>query len=138
MKRSQEKIVKPYVSKRAKTKNNANNQASTTTATKSATTLNKQQHEPKNHTKTITSIQWHPSLDIIASSSLDSQLIIWETSSKDGSIQSSQCFCEHTEAVKDVRWSRDGMSLLTASFDKYCKIIDANTGMEIVIYAFLG
>lgn len=123
MKRSQEKVVKPYVSKRSKTKDNSNNQTP-------STTTNKKESETKHHTKAITRIQWHPSLDIIASSSLDSQIIIWDTSSKDGSIQSSQCFSGHTEAVKDLRWSRDGLSLLTASFDKSCKILDGNTGKK--------
>ena len=130
MKRSQEKVIKPYVSKRSRTAKDSNQTATTTTPITTAST-NKPENQTKHHSKAITRIQWHPCLDIIASSSLDSRIIIWDTSSKDGSFQSSQCFGGHTEAVKDVKWSREGMTLLTASFDKSCKILDSNTGIYL-------
>ena len=130
MKRSQEQKVKPYVSKRLKAKDN--DKVSTTAIQSWCCDLKSKAKQQYQHTKAITRIQWHPSLDTntIASSSLDGQIIIWNSSAKDSSIKSNQCFNGHTEAVKDLKWSRDGMSLLTASFDKTCKILDSNTGTQ--------
>ena len=142
MKRSQDKKVKPYISKRSKLNKNEQSTTTTTTATSTTTSTASIQQSSQDgtkhkHTKAITKLRWNPSLNTntIASSSLDGQIIIWNSYSneRDSTIEFLYRFTAHEEAVKDLKWSQDGMSLLTASFDKTCKMLDANTGMLVLL-----
>lgn len=40
----------------------------------------------------------------------------------------------HTEGVKDLKWSKNGDFLLTASFDKTCKVIDVEKGTSVLTF----
>jgi len=125
MKRSQNQEVKPYVPKRLRTKQSDEKKPQPSETTKST----KDSNTNFKHTKAVTKIKWHPSLDNkVATTSLDGKIIVWEVTSNN-SLTSKQCFTEHHEGIKDLKWNTDGTSFLTASFDKTCKIRDLVTGV---------
>lgn len=147
MKRNQGQPVKPYIPKRLRKQQNERN--SSNESTNSVETNNQRitkqpivvqvnasqdgsQAKPaliKAHAKAVTSLKWNPVFtNNIVSSSLDKEIFLWKYSQ--GRLLREHVVSVHSEGVKDVRWSVDGLSLLSASFDKTCQIIDGVSGVS--------
>jgi len=146
MKRATENLpVKPYISKRQRLKNQEDNRHQATLQQQDdiISTINPvADHIPhhcipkkilvkqKEHSKAVTSVNWNPNVPhILASTSLDSQIILWSVSKKSLSVANK--LATHELAVKDCKWNLNGKHLLTGSFDKSAKVTDVQSGAII-------
>jgi len=86
----------------------------------------KQIHTWKSHTKAITSLRFFPnSGHLLLSSSADSKIKIWDCYHSRSLLRT---YSGHTKSVTDTDFSPDGLSFLSASFDKQMKLWDTETG----------
>lgn len=63
---------------------------------------------------------------------MDHTVCIWNVWSGDQKIARVLCF--HNAAVKDVKWSPQGLSVLSCGFDSSSRLIDVEKGMETQIF----
>ena len=87
------------------------------------------------HQGPINKISWNPSFqDFLLSASMDGLVKIWNVETKPSCLRQVNF---HTQAVKDAKWSIDGLNILSGGYDKYTRICDVTSGM-IVIIDFIG
>jgi len=78
------------------------------------------------HTKAITSIKYFPNTaHLLLSSSLDNKVKIWEMYKDRRCVMT---YSGHKQGVRDIDFNRDGDKFVSASYDKYMKLWDVETG----------
>jgi len=83
-------------------------------------------HTWEGHTKGISCIRWFPkTAHLLLSSSMDSKIKLWEVYNRRRLIQT---YSGHKQAVRDVCFNNDGTQFLSASYDRFCKLWDTETG----------
>ena len=65
------------------------------------------------------------------SAGMDFTAHIWNVWSEGAVREPVRTFSHHTSAIKDARWSSDGVCVLTCGFDQTSRLIDVETGLEI-------
>ncbi|VEP18621.1 conserved hypothetical protein [Hyella patelloides LEGE 07179] len=75
------------------------------------------------HEQYVVSLDWHPHKNLLASSSIDRTVRIWDTSTQ-------ECLqvLEHDNYAWSIAWSHNGKMLASASHDQTAKLWDAETG----------
>lgn len=63
---------------------------------------------------------------------MDQTVNVWNVWSRNQ--QKARVFRCHNAAVKDVRWSSDGLSLLSCGYDCSSRLVDVEKGMETQIF----
>lgn len=81
------------------------------------------------HQGCVNRIAWNPCFaDFLLSASMDSVVKVWN-------VQTSPCCVHqvqtHKQAVKDAKWSHNGLQILSCGYDKIARISDINLGKEI-------
>ncbi|KAJ7981657.1 WD repeat-containing protein [Quillaja saponaria] len=85
------------------------------------------------HTKAVNAIQWSPShAHLLASAGMDHMVCIWNVWSRDKKKASVLNF--HNAAVKDVKWSQQGFSVLSCGYDCKSRLVDVEKGMETQVF----
>ena len=79
------------------------------------------------HQGCVNRISWNPCfVDFLLSGSMDSVVKVWN-------VQTSPCCVynvrSHQQAVKDAKWSHDGLQILSCGYDKMARITDINLGI---------
>lgn len=83
-------------------------------------------HSYRGHTKPITAIRLFPkTAHLVLSSSLDSKVRLWEIYKERRCIMT---YSGHKQGIKDVCFNSDGDRFVTASYDRYMKLWDTETG----------
>lgn len=81
------------------------------------------------HTKAVNALQWSKTQShLLASAGMDSSIYIWNVWSSEQ--KKARVFNIHTAAVKDVKWSDQGLSLLSCGYDCSSRLIDVEKGLE--------
>lgn len=81
------------------------------------------------HAKAVTSIDWSSShVHLLASAGLDGAVCVWNVwSSGEKKVRS---FLHHSAPVKNVKWSKQGLSLLSCGYDCTSRLFDVERGVE--------
>ena len=83
-------------------------------------------HTYKHHSKPITSLRFIPrSSHLLLSASADSTLALWDAHHDRELLRT---YIGHTKAITDTDFSADGTKFLSASYDRYMKLWDTETG----------
>eukprot|EP00268_Persea_americana_P052400 TRINITY_DN5862_c1_g1_i3.p1 TRINITY_DN5862_c1_g1~~TRINITY_DN5862_c1_g1_i3.p1 ORF type:complete len:448 (+),score=83.79 TRINITY_DN5862_c1_g1_i3:42-1346(+) len=86
------------------------------------------------HTKAVNSIQWSPTHShLLASAGMDQTVHVWNVWSNN-SQKKARVFNYHNAAVKDVRWSQEGLFLLSCGFDCSSRLVDVEKGIETQVF----
>ncbi|XP_077243382.1 transducin/WD40 repeat-like superfamily protein [Tasmannia lanceolata] len=85
------------------------------------------------HTKAVNAINWSPTHShLLASAGMDQTICIWNVWSKDE--KKARIFSFHNAAVKDVKWSQEGLSLLSCGYDYSSRLVDVEKGIETQVF----
>lgn len=85
------------------------------------------------HTKAVNSIQWSQSHGhLLASAGMDQTVCVWNVWNRVQ--QKARVFRYHNAAVKDVRWSPQGLSLLSCGYDCSSRLVDVEKGTETQLF----
>ncbi|XP_058091086.1 uncharacterized protein LOC131237380 [Magnolia sinica] len=85
------------------------------------------------HTKAVNAIQWSPThAYLLASASMDQNVCIWNVWSKGQ--KKARIFTFHNAAVKDLRWSQQGLSLLSCGYDCSSRLVDVEKAIEMQLF----
>ncbi|KAK6269828.1 WD40 repeat - like 10 [Theobroma cacao] len=108
--------------------------------------LSSLQHKPKAHTqlsqipeklsvalcghaKAVNAVHWSPThAHLLASAGMDQTICIWNVWSRDQ--KKARVFSFHNAAVKDVKWSQQGLFVLSCGYDCSSRLIDVEKGIE--------
>lgn len=86
----------------------------------------RQIHTWTGHSKGIAVIRWFPgSAHLILSGSMDTKVKLWEVYNKRRCIRT---YMGHKQAIRDVNFNNMGDKFLSASYDRYIKLWDVETG----------
>ncbi|XP_010448247.1 PREDICTED: WD repeat-containing protein 25 [Camelina sativa] len=81
------------------------------------------------HTKAVTAIDWSTThVHLLASAGLDGAVYVWNVWSNDK--KKVRAFLHHNAPVKDVKWSKQGLSLLSCGYDCTSRLFDVERGVE--------
>ncbi|KAJ6298016.1 hypothetical protein OIU76_019191 [Salix suchowensis] len=81
----------------------------------------------RSHTKAVNALDWSPShAHLLASAGMDQTVCVWNVWSRDQKI--ARLFKYHNAAVKDVKWSPHGLSVLSCGYDCSSRLIDVEKG----------
>ncbi|KAL5736143.1 hypothetical protein ACOSQ2_030931 [Xanthoceras sorbifolium] len=81
------------------------------------------------HRKAVNAIHWSPShAHLLASAGMDHTICIWNVWSRDQKL--ARVFSFHNAAVKDVKWSQQGLFLLSCGYDCSSRLVDVEKGIE--------
>ncbi|XP_073054605.1 uncharacterized protein [Primulina eburnea] len=84
------------------------------------------------HTKSVNTVQWSRThAHLLASAGMDHTVCIWNVWSRDQK-RARILNCHHA-AVKDVKWSDDGLSVLSCGYDCTSRLVDVEKGIELQI-----
>ncbi|KAL5204895.1 hypothetical protein ABZP36_009766 [Zizania latifolia] len=85
------------------------------------------------HTKAANSVDWSPShAHLLASAGMDRTVQVFNVWNKGNTTARALKF--HTGAVKDVKWSLNGLSLLSGGYDCSLRLVDVEEGKEIKVF----
>ncbi|XP_062015314.1 uncharacterized protein LOC133731889 [Rosa rugosa] len=85
------------------------------------------------HTKAVNAVHWSPShAHLLASASMDHTICIWSVWNSDQKVARVLNF--HNAAVKDVKWSRDGLFVLSCGYDSSSRLVDVEKGIETQVF----
>jgi WD40 repeat protein/tetratricopeptide (TPR) repeat protein len=82
----------------------------------------------RGHADAIFGLAWSPSVDRLASASMDLTARVWDVASRRAVLGP----LRHNHAITSVAWRPDGRRLATGSIDRSVKIWDATNGLEAV------
>src|SRR6185437_2757625 len=88
----------------------------------------------KGHTSYVTSLTWSPDGKMIASTSDDHTVQVWNPLTGAALFT----FHGHSQTVNAVAWSPDGKRLASGSEDGTAQVWDATTGKHVVIHRITG
>ena len=78
------------------------------------------------HQGCINRISWNPCFqDFILSASMDGVVKVWNVETRPLCVQKVN---GHKHAVKDAKWSMDGVKVLSGGYDRFARITDINAG----------
>ncbi|XP_057457613.1 uncharacterized protein LOC130748408 [Lotus japonicus] len=85
------------------------------------------------HTKAVSAIHWSSThAHLLASAAMDHLVCIWNVWSRD---QKKACVLNfHNAAVKDVKWSQQGLFLLSCGYDCTSRLVDVEKGIETQVF----
>ncbi|KAF8769348.1 hypothetical protein HU200_006869 [Digitaria exilis] len=87
----------------------------------------------KGHTKAINCVDWSAThAHLLASAGMDHTVHVWNVWDKGNTI--ARVLKHHTAAVKDVRWSLHGSSLLSGGLDCSSQLVDIVEGKVIKVF----
>ncbi|MQL96936.1 hypothetical protein Taro_029624 [Colocasia esculenta] len=82
------------------------------------------------HTKAVNALQWSRNhMHLLASASMDQTVCVWNVWSRENK-KVARIFTHHNAAVKDVRWSPEGLSLLSCGYDCCSRLVDVENGIQ--------
>ncbi|XP_076910872.1 uncharacterized protein LOC143568657 [Bidens hawaiensis] len=85
------------------------------------------------HTKAVNAIQWsNTHSHLLASAGMDSSIYIWNVWNTEN--KKSRVLNVHTAAVKDIKWSTQGLTLLSCGYDCSSRLIDVEKGLETRVF----
>ncbi|KAF5727998.1 WD repeat-containing protein 25 [Tripterygium wilfordii] len=85
------------------------------------------------HTKAVNALNWSPSrAHLLASAGMDGSVCIWNVWSRDQKLARAYRF--HSAAVKDVKFSQQGLFLLSCGYDNSSRLVDIEKGLETQIF----
>lgn len=83
-------------------------------------------HTYRGHNKAVTAIRLFPkTAHLLLSASLDNKVKLWEVYKEKRCVMT---YAGHTHGVRDIDFNRDGSQFVSASYDKYIKLWDVETG----------
>ncbi|XP_022809527.1 WD repeat-containing protein wdr-5.3-like [Stylophora pistillata] len=88
----------------------------------------------KGHTKGVNCVRWNVTESyhhLLLSASMDHTVCVWDTREGGACMQS---LANHTEAVKDAKWSHCGSQVLSCGYDKSARLFDVETGQVIKVF----
>jgi len=89
----------------------------------------RQIHTWSGHNKGISAIRWFPkSAHLILSGAMDNKVKLWEVYNKRRCIRT---YLGHKQAIRDVNFNNAGDQFLSASYDRFIKLWDTETGDTI-------
>ncbi|XWS11138.1 hypothetical protein CRYUN_Cryun38cG0057900 [Craigia yunnanensis] len=81
------------------------------------------------HAKAVNAVHWSPThAHLLASAGMDQTICIWNVWSRDQ--EKARVFSFHNAAVKDVKWSKQGLFVLSCGYDCSSRFIDVEKGLE--------
>ncbi|XVF04036.1 hypothetical protein REPUB_Repub05bG0046100 [Reevesia pubescens] len=81
------------------------------------------------HVKAVNAVHWSPThAHLLASAGMDRTVCIWNVWSRDQ--KKARVFSFHNAAVKDVKWSQQGLFVLSCGYDCSSRLIDVEKGLE--------
>ncbi|XP_027062101.1 uncharacterized protein [Coffea arabica] len=85
------------------------------------------------HTKPVNTVQWSRShAHLLASAGMDHTICIWNVWS--GEQKRARILNFHKAAVKDVKWSEQGLYVLSCGYDCSSRLIDVERGREAQVF----
>lgn len=85
------------------------------------------------HLKAVNAVHWSPTQShLLASASMDHTVIIWNVWGKN--LKKARVFNLHNAAVKDVKWSHKGLSILSCGYDNSSRLIDVEKGIQSQVF----
>jgi len=86
----------------------------------------RQIHSWSGHTKGVSVIRWFPtSAHLILSGSMDNKVKLWEVYKGRRCVRT---YMGHKQAIRDVNFNNEGDKFLSASYDRFIKMWDTETG----------
>ncbi|KAK9084966.1 hypothetical protein Sjap_025377 [Stephania japonica] len=86
------------------------------------------------HTKAVNAIHWSPThAHLLASAGMDHSVYVWNVWSREDQMKA-RIFNFHNSAIKDVRWSPQGLFLLSCGYDCTSKLIDVEKGTQTQVF----
>ncbi|OMO80469.1 hypothetical protein CCACVL1_12938 [Corchorus capsularis] len=81
------------------------------------------------HEKAVNAVHWSPThAHLLASAGMDQTICIWNVWNKDQ--KKARVFSNHNAAVKDIKWSPQGLFVLSCGYDCSSRLIDVEKGIE--------
>ncbi|KAA8523785.1 hypothetical protein F0562_010208 [Nyssa sinensis] len=85
------------------------------------------------HMKAVNVVQWSAShAHLLASAGMDHTICIWNVWSRDQ--KKARVLNYHSAAVKDVKWSQQGLFVLSCGYDCSSRLIDVEKGLETQVF----
>ncbi|CAA7403498.1 unnamed protein product [Spirodela intermedia] len=85
------------------------------------------------HKKAVNAVQWSRThAHLLASAGMDQTVCVWNVWSQEN--QRARVLTYHAAAVKDVRWSPRGLSLLSCGYDCCSRMVDVDKGVEEQVF----
>ncbi|XP_047317287.1 WD repeat-containing protein 25-like [Impatiens glandulifera] len=85
------------------------------------------------HSKCVNAVEWSEThAHLLASAGMDHTISIWNVWSRNN--KKARVISSHNAAVKDVKWSKNGLSILSCGYDCSTRLTDVDTGLETQIF----
>ncbi|KAL2523637.1 Transducin/WD40 repeat-like superfamily protein [Abeliophyllum distichum] len=85
------------------------------------------------HNKSVNTVQWSRThAHLLASAGMDHTICIWNVWSRDQ--KKARVLNFHKAAVKDVKWSQQGLFVLSCGYDCVSRLVDVENGIEVQVF----